>query len=136
MVVSGHSAERGTEVNAVLDEGVLLDYLNGVPEAARALDACEHRSISVVTWLAVMARCPAALVEPTRGFLRTFERLSISEAVADEALRLCLAAPALDQARALAWATANVNQLMFVTSRREGLDVGGANLVLAYDGRA
>lgn len=126
-------------MNAVLDEGVLLDYLNGVPEAAQALQGCTHRSISVVTWLGVMTRCPRDLVEPTRGFLRTFERLSISEAIADEALRLCLAAPGLDHARAIAWATANVNQLTFLTARREGLqgldgvEAARANLVLAYD---
>ncbi|MDH0866487.1 hypothetical protein [Mitsuaria sp. GD03876] len=123
-------------MNAVIDEDLLLDYLNGEPRAARALEACAHRSISVVTWLSVMARCPAGLLEPTRGFLRTFERLSIGEAVADEALRLRLASPALAQPRALAWATANVNQLMFVTSRREGLEAAGRNVVLAYDGES
>ncbi len=43
-------------MNAVIDEDVLLDYLNGVPAAAQALDApAAHRSISVLTWLAVMA---------------------------------------------------------------------------------
>ncbi|OWQ46853.1 hypothetical protein CDL60_10595 [Roseateles noduli] len=121
-------------MNAVIDEGVLLDYLNGVPAAAQALDACEHRSVGVLTWLAVMARCPPELLEPTRGFLRSFERLSISEAVADEALRLRLASPELDPARAVAWAAANVNQLMFVTSRREGMAAAGRNVVVAYEG--
>ncbi|WP_377156523.1 hypothetical protein ACFJIX_29820 [Roseateles sp. UC29_93] len=122
-------------MNAVIDEDVLLDYLNGVPTAARALDACTHRSISVLTWLAVMARCPPELLEPTRGFLRTFERLSISEAVADEALRLRLVSPSLDHPRAIAWATANVNQLIFVTSRRDGIEGAGRNVVMAYEGR-
>jgi hypothetical protein len=125
-------------MNAVIDEDVLLDYLNGVPTAAQALEACAHRSISVLTWLAVMARCPPELLAPTRGFLRTFERLSISEAVADEALRLRLASPSLDHPRAIAWATANINQLTFVTSRRdgiEGIEGAGRNVVLAYEGR-
>jgi hypothetical protein len=122
-------------MKAVIDEDVLLDYLNGVPTAAQALDACAHRSISVLTWLAVMARCPPELQAPTRGFLRSFERLSISEAVADEALRLRLASPALDHRRAIAWATANVNQRMFVTSRRDGIEDAGRNVVMAYEGR-
>lgn len=120
-------------MNAVIDEDVLLDYLNGDPRAARALEACAHRSISVLTWLAVMARCPPDLLEPTRGFLRSFERLSINEAIADEALRLRLAASALEQARAIAWATANVNQLVFVTARRDGLEAAGRNVVTAYE---
>ena len=36
--------------------------------------------------------------------------------------------------RAIAWATANVNQLMFVTSRRDGIEEAGRNVVMAYEG--
>ena len=127
-------------MNAVLDVGVLLDYLNGVPQAARALEACTHRSISVVTWLEVMARSPAELIEPTRGFLPLRGARREARPVADEALRLRPASPSLEQSRAIAWATANVNQLMFVTSRRDGFADGvgsqalARNVVLAYDG--
>jgi len=101
--------------NALIDTPLLLDYLQGDKRAQRALAACTHRSISVVTWLELMSQCPADLIEPTRGFLRTFERLSVSESIADEAQRLMRDKPGLSLSRALTWATAVVNQLSFVT---------------------
>ncbi|ARN18965.1 PIN domain-containing protein [Piscinibacter gummiphilus] len=115
--------------DAVIDTGVLLDYLAGDERAQRAIAPCVHRAISVVTWLELMAVCPAGQLDAARGFLRTFERLSISESVADEALRLVQARPGLPLNRALAWATARVNQLYFVTS-----EPACAGLVLAYQG--
>ncbi len=101
--------------SALVDTALLLDYLQGDRRARKAMDACTHRSISVVTWLELMAQCPPAKVDATRGFLRTFERLSVSEGIADEALRLVQRKPGLPMQRALTWATATVNQLAFLT---------------------
>ena len=73
---------------ALIDTPLLLDCLRGRECARTALDVCPRRSISVVSWLELMTLCPPDVADPTRGFLRTFERLSIGEAIADEALRL------------------------------------------------
>jgi predicted nucleic acid-binding protein len=118
--------------SALIDTSVLLDYLAGDARAKRAIDPYAHRSISVVTWLELMSRCPEGLVEPTRGFLRSFERLSISESIADEALRLMRQHSGLPLQRALTWATANVNQLRFVTADADHIDKDDANVVLPY----
>ena len=101
--------------SALIDTSLLLDYLNGDPRAKRALDRWDDRSISVITWLELLAVSPPGVLEATRGFLRTFERLSISESIADEALRLMSARPGLRLDRALTWASANVNQIVYVT---------------------
>ncbi|WP_310389719.1 PIN domain-containing protein [Roseateles sp.] len=112
-------------MNALIDTALLIDYLKGEPQAAAALDNCTHRAISVVTWLEVMRHCPPKLQEATRAFLRSFERLSISESIADEALKLAGEHAGLDPQRALTWATATVNQLVLVTSEPiEGAQVG------------
>ena len=37
------------------DTNILIDYLNGAPEAARELGAHRRRLISVVTWMEVLA---------------------------------------------------------------------------------
>ena len=103
-------------MTALFDTGLLLDYLQGDKRAARALEAHEHRAISVITWLELMAIAPEEQREETRGFLYSFERLSISEATADEALRLMREHSGLAFQRALTWATARVNQLNFVTT--------------------
>ncbi len=102
--------------SALIDADVLVDYLGGDARARRAVESFAHWSISVVTWLELMAQCPTGLEEPTRAVLRRFECLSISESIADEALRLLQLHPALPQPRALAWATARVNQLCLVTA--------------------
>lgn len=117
----------------LVDTPLLLDYLKGDKRARKALEACPHRSISVVSWLELMALCPQELVDPTRGFLRTFERLSVSEAIADEALRLIQRKPGLSMSRALTWAAANVNQLTYLTNDAEHLDPkADRNVQLAY----
>jgi predicted nucleic acid-binding protein len=119
-------------MNALIDTGLLLDYLKGEKRAATVMEACVHRSISVVTWLELMASCPAGLDEPTRGFLRSFERLSVSESIADEALRLMNARPGLPLPHALTWASANVNQLVYVTTDARWVTKADANVRVAY----
>ena len=123
-------------MNALIDTGLLLDYLTGEKRAAAAMDACAHRSISVVTWLELMAACPDGLDEPTRGFLRSFERLSVSESIADEALRLMTARPGLALPRALTWASANVNQLVYVTTDARCVTKADTNVVVPYTSAA
>ena len=118
--------------SALIDTGVLLDYLAGEPRAKRAIEPYAHRSISVVTWLELMAHCPPALLESTRGFLRSFERLSVSESIADEALRLMHQRSGLPLQRALTWATANVNQLRFVTADAAHVNTDDTNVLLPY----
>lgn len=109
--------------STLVDTPLLLDYLRGDKRARKALESCTHRSISVVSWLELMALCPPDVADPTRGFLRTFERLSVSEGIADEALRLVQRKPGLPMTRALTWATANVNQLTYLTSDPAHVDL-------------
>jgi len=118
--------------NALIDTGILRDYLLGDERAFQALAPYEHRSISVVTWLELVTACPGHLQEATRSFLRGFERLSISESIADEAQRLMDRKPGLDLARALTWATASVNQLVLVTSEGAKLQADDRNVLVPY----
>jgi predicted nucleic acid-binding protein len=118
--------------SALIDTSLLLDYLNGDPRAQRALDRWDDRAISVVTWLELLTLSPARALEATRGFLRTFERLSISESIADEALRLMIARPGLPLDRALTWASANVNQIVYVTVDPTHVARTDANVTMPY----
>jgi predicted nucleic acid-binding protein len=103
-------------VTALFDTSVLLDYLLGDKRAVEVFNRYAHRALSVITWVEVMSAAPAAQAEATRAFMRSFERLSISEAIADEALRLIQERHGLPFHRALTWATARVNQLTYVTA--------------------
>ncbi|MCA3240000.1 MAG: VapC toxin family PIN domain ribonuclease [Rubrivivax sp.] len=118
--------------SALIDTGVLYDYLMGDSRARQALAPYPHRAISVVSWLELMARCPPGLIEPTRAFLRGFERLSVSESIADEALRLVRLRPGLPLPRATVWASAVVNQLPWVTADPDHVLASDPGVRLAY----
>jgi predicted nucleic acid-binding protein len=102
--------------HGLVDTGLLVDYLRGEPQAARALEAIERRAISVVTWVELMSLSPPGALEATRGFLRSFEQVPLSEPIADEACRLIRRHPGLALRRAVSWAAARVGRLTFVTT--------------------
>jgi predicted nucleic acid-binding protein len=103
-------------VSAVFDTRVVVDYLRGVKPAAAAFKRFPHRAITVATWVEVMIEAPATLSLETREFLRTFERLAISEAVSDRALALMEKHPGLELGHAIPWATAMANELIYITT--------------------
>ena len=119
-------------MSRLIDTGILLDYLNGEPRARDVLDVAAPRAVSAITWLEVMSLAPAEVVEATRGFLRTFERLSISEAVADEALRLMSSHPRLPYHRALNWACARVNKVTWITSDAKHIPASATDIEVPY----
>ena len=102
-------------MSAVFDTGVVVDYLRGVKAAASAFGRYPHRAITVATWVEVMAEAPEGLSLETREFLRTFERLSISEGISDRALGLLEKYPGLKLRHAIPWATALANELIYIT---------------------
>lgn len=119
-------------VTALFDTSVLLDYLLGDQRAVEVFKQFDHRALSVVTWVEVMSVAPPAQGEATRAFLRSFERLSISEAIADEALRLIHARPGLPFHRALTWATARVNQMAYVTADKSFVHADDKAVLIPY----
>ena len=119
-------------MTALFDTTVLLDYLLGDKRAGAAFKQFNHRALSVITWVEVMSVAPEDKHETTRAFLRSFERLSISEAIADEALRLIRDRSGLPFHRALTWATALVNQLTYVTVDKTFIRAGDKGVLVPY----
>ena len=119
-------------VTALFDTSILLDYLLGDKRATEVFSRFEHRALSVITWVEVMGVAPEGQREPTRAFLRSFERLSISEAIADEALRLIRERPGLPFHRALTWATALVNKMTLVTADKSFTLDSDKDLLIPY----
>jgi hypothetical protein len=102
-------------VSAVFDTGIVLDYLRGYKPSVSAFKRFPHRAITVATWVEVMSEAPASLSVETREFLRSFERLSISESISDRALGLVEKHPGLKLRYAIPWATALANELIYIT---------------------
>jgi predicted nucleic acid-binding protein len=76
-------------MKAVFDTNILIDYLNGVEDAADELSLYDDKLISIITYIEVMVGVSdpeeASIV---RGFLNTFTIKELSSAIANESIRL------------------------------------------------
>jgi predicted nucleic acid-binding protein len=102
-------------MTAVFDAALVVDYLRGNKRALEAFGQFPDRAITVGTWAEVMSEAPSRLEPQTREFLRGFERLAINEAIADRALALMQQHGRLSLQQAFAWATAQINNSVYVT---------------------
>ena len=88
MLASSRPSGRQRRGMALFDTSILLDYLLGDKRADAVFRQHQYRAVSVISWVEVMCVSPEDKHEATRAFLRSFERLSINESIADEALVL------------------------------------------------
>ena len=75
-------------MKALFDTNILIDFLNGIPAAKKELDLYETKVISIVTWMEVMSGGEPAHEAATRGFLNGFAIISVTEAIAERAVKL------------------------------------------------
>ena len=107
---------------AVFDTNLLIDYLNGVPDAAELLKKKKNPAISRVTWMETLAGALGKPSEPVvRGFLGRFHVLEIDVRVAEEAVLLRLKRK-LRLPDAIILASARVNGWMLLTRNTRDFD--------------
>ena len=97
----------------LVDSTILIDYLNGIPGAARAVRP--DSSMSIISWIEVLAGTRTDTDESiARAFLARLDVLDLSHAVAEEAVRV-RRERRLKLPDAMIWATARVYALTLVT---------------------
>lgn len=101
-------------VKALLDTNILIDFLQGFPEAARELALYDDRAISIVSWMEVMVGATEATIGPTRAFLARFNVVGLDEAVAELAVEL-RRLHGMKLPDAIIWATARREARLLVT---------------------
>jgi len=101
-------------VKAVLDTNILVDYLRGIPQAKVELALYESPSISIISWMEVMAGTTPQTESTARAFLETFDLLQIDAKVAECAVRI-RKSRRIKLPDAIIWATAEVHQALLVT---------------------
>jgi predicted nucleic acid-binding protein len=101
-------------VKALFDTVVLIDYLNGMPQARAEMARYDDSAISIVSWMEVMAGAPPQTEQATRDFLQTFRLVAIEADVAEEAVTL-RRSRRLKLPDAIVWASARVENRLFVT---------------------
>jgi len=76
-------------MKAVFDTNLLIDYLNGIPNAQTTLLEYEEPAISRITWMEVLKGVVNTPQEHTvRAFLAWFRLMEIDGPIAEEAIRL------------------------------------------------
>ena len=76
-------------MRSVLDTSILVDYLNGIPEAAEEIARYKDPIISRITWMEVLIGAKDdEESRATREFLRLFRVEELGEAIAEEAVRI------------------------------------------------
>jgi predicted nucleic acid-binding protein len=71
---------------ALFDTNILIDYLNGIPEAHKAITQFSDRAISIITWMEVLAGATQHDESRIRIFLKQFKRIELDETIASEAV--------------------------------------------------
>ena len=106
-------------VAAVFDTNIVIDHLKGVPRVTEELARYDSRSISVVTWIEVMAGARPEDESATRAVLSAFSVIPLEDEVAEHAARL-RRSHRLKLPDAVIWASARVTGRILVT--RDGKD--------------
>jgi hypothetical protein len=109
-------------VKALFDTNILIDYLNGVPQARSELAAFSEASISIVTWMEVMAGAPAKTATQTRAFLNRFEILGLGTEIAERAVHI-RRTHKIKLPDAVVWASAQVERALLVTRNTKDFPV-------------
>ena len=118
-------------LRALFDTNILIDYLNGVDAAKTELARYERPAISVISWIEVLAGTKPDVEAETRKFLAIFERIELSEAIADRAVDLRRSAK-FRVPDAIILATARVENLVLVTRNTKDFPADQPGIRLPY----
>lgn len=75
-------------VKPLFDSCILIDYLQGLPEAREELKRYDRSAISIVTWMEVMVGADASVEAATRAFLSAFETIGVDAEIAERAVAI------------------------------------------------
>ena len=97
-------------MNLLLDSNLLIDVLRGAPTALAWLGTQQGCAISVITWIEVLVGCRGEEGERVQPWLKSFQRLELTQEIAAEAVR-CRRSFALKVPDAIILATARCHRL-------------------------
>ncbi len=118
-------------MHALFDSNILIDYLNGIAAAKEELARYESRSISVITWMEVLAGAPAGADLQTRGFLEQFKMVGIDSKIAYRAVEL-RREKRMKLPDAIIFASAQILGLLLVSRNTRDFDPALPNVRMPY----
>ncbi len=118
-------------VNALFDTNILIDYLNGVVEAAKALESHEVRTISIITRMEVLVGMRPETEVVTKAFLSSFDQLPLDDRIAERAVDI-RRTKRIKLPDAIIAATADIHGLLLVTRDTRDFGPDGPEVRMPY----
>jgi hypothetical protein len=119
------------ELRALFDTNILIDYLNGIAAAKAEMARYQQPAISVISWIEVLAGTRPGVEAETRKFLASFERIELTEKIADRAVALRRTAK-MRVPDAIILATARVENLVLVTRNTKDFPADAPGIRVPY----
>lgn len=119
-------------MKAVFDTNILIDYLNGVDAARIELERKAERSISILTWMEVLAGARDESEEDViEMFLRDFRVIDLTRRVAREAVQI-RRTHRIRLPDAIVWASARIESAVLVTRNTKDFPRNDPGLRVPY----
>lgn len=118
-------------MRALFDSNVLIDYLKGIAAARNEIALYESRSISIITWMEVLAGAAEPAQLETQAFLDSFITIGISNKIALRAVKL-REELRLKLPEAVIFATALEQGLLLVTRNTEDFAANSPSVRIPY----
>jgi predicted nucleic acid-binding protein len=120
-----------TRTRVLFDTNILIDYLNGIKPAKKEIEKYSQRCISQITWMEVMVGATEVTENLLHGFLLGFERLTINDDIAAQAVKL-RQNYRIKLPDAIVWATAQLNGCVLITRNTKNFPAHQAGVHIPY----
>ncbi len=117
--------------SALFDTNILIDYPSGVEVARAEMDRYQGRSISIITWMEVMAGVKPEHEAETRVFLASFTILPITMATAERAMVL-RRQPRMKLPDAMILASAELSDQLLITRNTRDFSTENPHVRIPY----
>ena len=118
-------------MKACIDSDVLIDYFDGIPQAAEELGRYDLVMISRISWMEVLIGVDDESRTIRETFLRHFTMVELDEAVGHEAIRL-RKRHRLKLPDAIVWASARLNDGLLVTRNSKDFPATDPSIRIPY----
>lgn len=118
-------------MRALFDTNILIDYLNGIPQAKTELALHSDKAISIVTWMEIQVGATVTEQAVVDHFLRGFTVIPIDLSVSVKAVELRKSTK-MKLPDAIIWATALVDNRLLVTRNAKDFSPSNPSVRVPY----
>ena len=120
-------------MKAVFDSDILIDYLQGLPQARLEMELFTQKCVSIVSWMEVLAGAENADQEKKcRGFLDRFKTIDVNQEIAEQTL-LIRRKNKLKLPDAIIWATAQHQGCLLITRNKRDFPKHDPGIRIPYE---